>query len=244
MTTLISHFYNEEYLLPYWLDHHKRIFDSGVLINYGSTDNSIQIIKDICPNWFIVDSRNQEFHSYSIDNEVMQIESQIKGWKMTLNTTEFLITDGLSDILNKYQETTMLETHGIAAVGVFESPSILNVNYGHFNAHQRRRKIHNHSDGAYVVGRHESNHHSIRENFYTVWYEMFPYNSQTINRKLQIQNKIPVSDKNLGLGVQHLTSAEKLGGIYSDRMRDKQDLFSDENFKSVFNGMIDRYYKK
>lgn len=47
--TVISHFYNEEYLLPWWLNHHKNIFDNGILINYGSTDKSVEIIKSICP---------------------------------------------------------------------------------------------------------------------------------------------------------------------------------------------------
>ena len=30
---LFSHIYNEEYLLPFWLNHHKNIFDHGVIID-------------------------------------------------------------------------------------------------------------------------------------------------------------------------------------------------------------------
>jgi FkbM family methyltransferase len=40
MTTLIGHFRNEEYLLPWWLRHHVPMFDHGVLIDYSSTDAS------------------------------------------------------------------------------------------------------------------------------------------------------------------------------------------------------------
>jgi len=36
---LFSHIYNEEYLLPFWLKHHKKIFDHGVIIDNFSTDN-------------------------------------------------------------------------------------------------------------------------------------------------------------------------------------------------------------
>ena len=31
-TTLISHIFNEEYLLPFWLRHHKNMFDEIIII--------------------------------------------------------------------------------------------------------------------------------------------------------------------------------------------------------------------
>ena len=45
--TIISHFYNEEYLLPFWLNHHKKYFTNAIMIDYDSTDNSVDIIKKI-----------------------------------------------------------------------------------------------------------------------------------------------------------------------------------------------------
>jgi hypothetical protein len=59
--TIICHFYNEEYLLPWWLNHHKKIFNDGLMINYGSTDRSVELIKQICPTWKIVDTKNEYF---------------------------------------------------------------------------------------------------------------------------------------------------------------------------------------
>ena len=91
--TLISHFYNEEFLLPWWLKHHKQIFDHGVMIDYHSTDRSVEIIKEICPTWTIITSRNPDFQADTIDTEVNDIESQIDGWKICLNVTEQLIGD-------------------------------------------------------------------------------------------------------------------------------------------------------
>ena len=58
--TVISHFYNEEYLLPWWLMHHTKIFDHGILINRGSTDRSVEICKLFAPTgkYEIQDSLN------------------------------------------------------------------------------------------------------------------------------------------------------------------------------------------
>ena len=44
-TLLISHFYNEAVLLPYWIQHHAPLFDSAILIDYNSTDASRMIIQ-------------------------------------------------------------------------------------------------------------------------------------------------------------------------------------------------------
>ncbi len=39
-TTLVSHIFNEEYLIPFWLNHHKTMFDQIIIIDYNSTDKS------------------------------------------------------------------------------------------------------------------------------------------------------------------------------------------------------------
>jgi len=90
MKTVICHFYNEEFLLPWWLNHHRSIFDHGIMINYHSTDRSVEIIRELCPTWEIRYSRNIDFHAEKIDLEVMDYEQQISGWRMSLNVPEFL----------------------------------------------------------------------------------------------------------------------------------------------------------
>ena len=50
MRTLITHFYNEEYLLPFWIKHHRDVFDNAILINYRSTYNSDRLIKKLAPS--------------------------------------------------------------------------------------------------------------------------------------------------------------------------------------------------
>lgn len=51
MRTVLCHFYNEEYLLPWWLKHHRSMFDHGALIDHGSTDNSLDICRQLVPEW-------------------------------------------------------------------------------------------------------------------------------------------------------------------------------------------------
>ena len=90
MLTVVCHFYNEEFLLPWWLKHHKNVFDHGIMIDYASTDSSCELIKEICPSWEIRASRNEYFETVAIDNEVMDIERELTDWRMALNVTEFL----------------------------------------------------------------------------------------------------------------------------------------------------------
>lgn len=103
--TVISHIYNEEYMLPFWLSHHKQMFDHGIMIDYASTDRSVEVIRAICPNWDIVPSRNAIFEGYKFGEEVEDYEFAISGWKMVLNTTEFLVIDNLRDYLTRFEES-------------------------------------------------------------------------------------------------------------------------------------------
>ena len=102
--TLISHFYNEEFLLPFWINHHKSLFESAIMIDYSSTDRSVEIIRELAPEWKIVTTRNRYFDGAVIDSEVMDIESTITGWKMCLNTTEFLLCSDLENYLIDFEK--------------------------------------------------------------------------------------------------------------------------------------------
>lgn len=94
MKLIISHFYNEEYLLPYWLRHHLELFDHGILIDYHSTDRSVEICRSLAPHWEVVTSQNKTFSAILCDFEVMKHEERYPNdWKLVLNTTEFLVGD-------------------------------------------------------------------------------------------------------------------------------------------------------
>jgi hypothetical protein len=103
--TLISNVWNEEYLLPWWLKWNKRIFDHGIIMDYESTDRSVEIIKDICPTWEIVTPTNP--HNFSIPNNeenFKQIEKRVDGWKCVLNTTEFLFHYNLKEYIENFEK--------------------------------------------------------------------------------------------------------------------------------------------
>src|SRR5262249_3041033 len=86
-----------------WLRHHTRLFDHGVLIDYRSSDRSLEIIRELAPGWEVRPSRNEKFHSVSIDTEVMDVEKEFPGWKMCLNVTEFVMHDDLRRFFTQFE---------------------------------------------------------------------------------------------------------------------------------------------
>jgi hypothetical protein len=207
MKTVVSHFYNEEYLLPWWLNHHKKVFDYGIMINYASTDRSVEIIKEICPHWLVVDSVFEEFDAILLDQEVMHYESQVPGWKICLNIPEFLYGDYsvLNDdptpqehyIPSFYfvdpNENTIADPniplHEQFKFGLDYRDNLGGIHPQKGNKSYRHwRVIHNHAI-QYTPGRHfgsgpEDPHFAV---FY---YNLAPFNESMIQRKLQIQTRL------------------------------------------------------
>ena len=89
---LISHFYNESYLLPFWLKHHQKIFNEATLLDHNSSDDSVEVIKQITPQWKVQSYDRKDFDSEDLNKLVHFHEKKVKrGYKTALNTTEFLI---------------------------------------------------------------------------------------------------------------------------------------------------------
>lgn len=234
--TVISHFYNEEYLLPYWLLHHKQLFDHGILINYSSTDNSVDIIKALCPTWEIRDSRNQEFSAGEVDKEVMDIENTVPGFKLVLNTTEFLVpgpdfhTLKFTDRAGCYEipRATIVDEDPIKRLSK-SKPLVLQKHWGFIgnnNINGGSRFIHNHDNGRYTLGRHQTTHRvdQVLSQSVIYWYGFAPFTTEFINRKLQIKHRIPDSEKAANLGFQHLWTAEQLEQKRVDLLQKCEDL--------------------
>lgn len=225
--TIISHFYNEEYMLPWFLKHHREIFDHGVMIDYHSTDRSVDIIRELCPTWDIITSRNPDFQADNIDTEVNDIEAGIDGWKICLNVTEQLIGDytamddaGPSHIL--VPSIFMVDTDRQRQV-THELPLYKQKHHGfHFRdsdqafLERRARRLHK-SNVPYPTsstvdcmapGRHY--------NFYStdklaiLYYGWCPMDEGGFARKLQIQTQIPLIDRQRGWGFHHITNKETL----------------------------------
>lgn len=240
MRTIISHFYNEEYLLPWWLKHHTKIFDFGILIDHNSTDRSVEICKEIAPHWKVVKTKLSHFDAWLTDMEVMNYENDVKGWKIALNTTEFLISDTKLDEIEDHLKKekldgcktsgfTMIDKNPLdkpkSEIGLVEQkpwgiPDNIPQNILVRKILRQPKKIphrnrfyHCLPTGMYSIGRHFSMHPHAKNrclNMMTLHYGFSPWCNEFINRKLQIGQKVPESDKKNGWGTQHFYDKNKL----------------------------------
>jgi hypothetical protein len=218
MTTLISHIYNEEFLLPYFIDRHYDKFENGIIVDFGSTDHSRKILAAKAPRWKVIDSPIEEFHANSLDELISNIDADIEGVRIVLTAAEYLIGD---PHFVKSQEI-------IPTISLVALPGDIPFQQGRpfheqctwgipvrdpvedkrseWLSRRPGRSIHDHQID-YPLGRHfqlrgESNLLIYRVSNCLISDEM-------IKRRLQIQTKIPDSDKIAGLGWQH-TSGDKL----------------------------------
>lgn len=211
MKTVITHFYNEEYLLPAWLEHHKKMFDIGILIDYNSTDKSVEICKNICPDWQIFPSGNQYFGASECDYEVEFYEKQIPGWRIALTTTEFLVGD-----INKLSVDTPARMQWYIPCirftewnpdGSLDTTKPLweqlknGIDYRKDPMANQCRSYHNFNDIKYTTGRHYLPYNT--EDCLIFHYAHCIVGKPMIDRRLQIQNKVSQSDKDRKLGSHH-----------------------------------------
>ena len=228
-TTLLTNVYNEEYLLPFWLNHHKDMFDDIIIINYYSTDKSMEICKNICPNCKIINTRNQNFGTIDIDNEFMDIECRIEGIKIVLNTTEFLIPE--CPIKDLFKDVSGRISYSINAISPYSSNNYDIKNYNElfsnlFNPdikyHNDRgvRQLHNCVNGNYKHGRHETYNYTIPNNkAHIIWFGFYPMNEIILQRKLQVKTYIPQSDIDRRYGFQHFYDREKMLSLNDEKSK-------------------------
>lgn len=94
----VTHIFNEELFLPFFIRHYAPMFDSMVIIDYGSTDKSIQVLNANMPaSWRVVQSGNTNFSARAVDAEVVQYERALPAcaWRIALTVTEFIIHPNL-----------------------------------------------------------------------------------------------------------------------------------------------------
>jgi hypothetical protein len=245
--TLISHFYNEEYMLPWFLSHHKQIFDHGVMIDYHSTDRSIEIIRKICPTWDIVPSRNLDFQADNIDTEVMEIEREIDGWKIALNVTEQMIGDYsiLDDEPKQWLIPTVFMVDTDRDNPVSQDLPLYEQKHWGFSfrdsqrdfLERRSRSIHNvpvyypphNTQECMGPGRHYHTYNT--DQLAIFYYGWCPFDEGGIARKLQIQTQIPLIDRQRGWGFHHITNKETLTyRLENEFIPRSRDLTKDINY--------------
>ena len=226
MLSLISHIRNEALLLPHWIAQHWPMFDAATIIDYASTDDSLDIIRSLAPEWRIVRSQNVNFDAIDADFEVMQIESYTPGWKVALNVTEFLVAPNLRAVLKSAEQSdffgitgesfVLIDKARLGMAGIAADTALLQqLHHGHQEEAAkatRRRLIHRWRTGGYVHGRHSwmRGPTAYSSDLLYASLSYAPWDDAMIERKVAIGNQISEHDRKKGLGFQHLRDAAAL----------------------------------
>jgi hypothetical protein len=261
---LITHIFNEEFLLPYWLKHHVPLVDHGIVIDYASTDNSLDIVRELAPDWEIIQSCNKWFIEPDIGEEVMRVERGIGGWKMTLNITEFLLhpdIKGYCHSLDDRNKKAMCTT-GVIMVdrpserseitddllvlqktfGYFEEDVRTNLSTTMIDKPSRSRLIHCHPDGRYDKGRHVNDHTSEQDSeLFLCWFGWTPFD-YVKERKQQIQHRVPTSQKSLPDWYKiYCVNDDDLENMYTKEHSRSYDLLDNEKYKRAYENFQTAY---
>lgn len=242
--TVLCHFYNEEWLLPSWLKHHREFFDHGIMIDYASTDRGPDIIRELCPTWEIHPSRNTTFDADGVDKEVMDLERPLEGWRITLNATEFLV--GNYSYLDDDPTPRQILAHTYSFIDMErrEEPFYLDHNrplweqrwwglggnereWEKFNKlsvgtpPRSARSIHNHAVVYEYAGRHIWGQEGTHADLVVFHYASASLEESAIKRKMQIQDKIPGGTTHHNMTREHLMARFRNEQSQSRNLRDE-----------------------
>lgn len=227
--TVVCHFRNEEVHLRYWLRHHARLFDHGVLIDYASTDRSRAVVRELAPHWEVRPSRNATFDSAAVDAEVMAVEAEFGGWKMCLNATEFVVHHDLREYLRGF-EARHPGAAGVTTTGfiVQDAPDQAGVpltdedlwDKRHFGCQEpdpvngntalRRRLLHRDVHGRYGPGRHSNGVTGLSDPpLYLLWYGWCPLELKKA-RNRSTRPMVPATDLARGWGAHHTFDDDRI----------------------------------
>jgi hypothetical protein len=246
MLTLLNHFYNERLMMPYFLRHHVPLFDHGIMIDYGSDDGTVEIIKELAPTWEVRPSRNKYFHAVEIDQEVMAIEDTIPGWKVCLNTTEFILHRDLRGFLAGagdhrcfgMRQAILFDRPEDIDNEVTDGPLFFQKRYGYIGDLGQRgrgpRFLHNHGNGVYAPGRHSTSHHWVENrDLLIAWFGLCPRKWMAERRGGQRKKIDPPTMPN-GLGFHLFWDDDTYENFFKHKVREPYgDLFQNPEYTRV-----------
>jgi hypothetical protein len=231
--TVISHIWNEAFLLPYFIRHYLPIVDRALVFDYGSVDGSVEIIRDMAPDWEVRPSRNELFDAIACDAEVMAAEEEFSGWKFVANITEFLVHKDLRYFLRNLSASAVWSYH-ISFVDlpehvsdhITDEPLYFQKRYGNRGSgNLRGRMIHRERNGQYGPGRHDSQlaeRSTPDESLFLCYFVLCPL-KHLWHRRLATQTMVPKSDIDRGWGVHHVTSGLDLKAFYLESVMSSYD---------------------
>lgn len=250
---LVTHVWNEEVLLPHWIRHHLPLADDCIIIDHGSTDSTLDICKELAPHWRVVPTKLPAFDAHLLDAEVQETELLLSTeWKMALNVTEFLFHSTLRTLMEEFKDYDAIGFKAYMMVDKvldlpLDAPLWQNRTFGYMDDgsamnSRRGRYMHSHDHGHYNLGRHGTSFpRHIESDDWNILFASFSPWPQAIKRKLQIQERIPLSDKQNGFGIQHLQNTQTLNNFYLQELAKSSDLLLDSNFKMNYDYFVDQW---
>lgn len=258
---LVTHIFNEELLLPVFINWHKSLFDCVIVIDHECTDNSLNIIRETAPEWEIIPTALKDFQAHANDSEVMEVESYMKAkykpdWIVTLNVTELIFTPNFKGSLEEViKQVPNAQAFGMRSACLVDpepnnSMNPLDHTWGYLDFEdipgggrvegaRRWRFIHNQNHGHYELGRHNVFlPHALLPNFLILYMQLAPY-PLCGNRKLQIKTRIPESDKRGGLGFQHQIDDQGLINLHKSELERSYNLMDKEVFAAYHKMFVD-----
>lgn len=253
--TAISHVWNEGDLITLWLSHHGDLFDKIIIIDHGSTDNTLediwlaQTLSFFSAEIIVVPSRLSEFHAASNDLEVMEVEKKFYlGDQATfvLNTTEFIwAIDFRERIEAHFSRTGPNRALGVGSIIMVDKEPSETVDYPFWKERthgfvdtypgvRRKRYFHNAPCGEYGLGRHHTNVPAEDIDDIHLLYLAFSPWPLVKNRKLAIQSRIPQADKDIGAGKEHILTPESLEQRYQDYLGQSYNLLARHEFAGPY----------
>jgi len=257
---LISHVFNESYLLPSWIKHHREMFDRAVIIDYASTDGTVDVVKKYAPStWKVVSSRNSEFNAEECDREVMEIEESLTGWKIALNATEFLVFPEMRNVLKNLEARsknavrisgyTMVDPSDLHHEALDIEESVWSKYHFGIPEHEIGltyppsetskvvgRLLHSNKTGQYLIGRHawhKDDGELPRSVASILWYGFSPWSPQLVSRKTQIRSRVPKNDLLAGRGTHHYDRIDLIDKLRHKYMELSYDLNLLPEFRQV-----------
>ena len=231
---MVSHFYNEEMMMPYWVLHHAHMFDEVVVIDHRSTDKSAQIFREYAPSsWRLVNTTLEFFDAWGTDEEVAKYEHTfVSPWRVALTTTEFIIhPDLVSDFGGFERNVEAMRLPSLRIVGndsrpllrfeslVLQRSAVLSGEWmTPYSRFVHRLRYSPTAPNPYTLGRHGLSQHRVKVDETNVlecghgWLAKFAYSPwpECLQRKLQIGKRIPKDHLAMGVGFQHNTTVERL----------------------------------
>lgn len=202
MAVLLTQSWNEARLLPLWLEHHCKLFDRVIVIDFASDDGTRDIVKLYGAE--LLESNMVDFQADAIDRRVEEIEATIEGPRISLNVTEFFLGDPKSITRELF----------IPSVSLINMPNDPDFDWSRQFFEQRRWGISFERDfmrrrsrrfsfeaKPYPLGRHFML--IDREDFVVVHVADCFVDATMFARRLAIQDRIPQRDKDMMLGYQH-----------------------------------------